>query len=112
MRTRRAGLPTWTNQLLRGLVSGAVILGAAPGLWTASASDNTWTVLSPTPGTRWKGTVNGGTYTCAQPVVQGNPIGRSYSGGAIGNGPIMHWGGAHGSYPGNDVELYDTLLGV
>jgi hypothetical protein len=35
------------------------------------------------------------------------PAGRSYSGIHYGNGKILYFGGGHGSYAGNDVEIYD-----
>lgn len=37
-----------------------------------------------------------------------NPAGRSYSGLAYGDGLIYYFGGGHGSYRGNDVELYSV----
>jgi hypothetical protein len=41
-----------------------------------------------------------------------NPVGRSYSGIHYGDGKLMYLGGGHGSYPGNDVELYDATTNV
>jgi len=37
-----------------------------------------------------------------------DPEGRSFSGICWGNGLIYYFGGGHGSYVGNDVELYDV----
>jgi hypothetical protein len=37
-----------------------------------------------------------------------NPVARSYSGICHGEGLIYYFGGGHGSYPCNDVELYDV----
>jgi hypothetical protein len=36
------------------------------------------------------------------------PEGRSYSGVCYGNGKILYFGGGHGSYTCNDVEVYDV----
>ncbi len=71
----------------------------------ASAADNVWQELSPTPHTRWN---PASFYDCTRTINIGNPIGRSFSGTVIGNGQIFFWGGGHSGYPGNDVELYDT----
>lgn len=40
--------------------------------------------------------------------TQAEPVGRSYSGCFyLPSGKVFYFGGAHGSYPGNDVEVYD-----
>jgi hypothetical protein len=51
----------------------------------ATIPDNTWVKLNPNR----------------------EPAGRSYSGIHYGNGKIFYFGGGHGSYAGNDVEIYD-----
>ncbi len=35
------------------------------------------------------------------------PVARSYSGIVYGNGHLYYYGGAHATYQGNDVEMYD-----
>jgi hypothetical protein len=48
-------------------------------------ADNTWVNLKP----------------------KGMPWARTYSGACFGGGRLWYFGGAHRSYPGNDVHLYD-----
>jgi hypothetical protein len=45
---------------------------------------------------------------CSQTRFLSHPAGRSYSGMDYGGGRLFYWGGAHHSYPGNDVELFDV----
>ncbi|HSE06905.1 MAG TPA: hypothetical protein VLK35_22350 [Methylomirabilota bacterium] len=41
-----------------------------------------------------------------RPVKTTDPIARSYSGLAIGDGLVFNFGGGHASHPGNEVDLY------
>ena len=77
----------------------------ASGSPVAAQTANTWQVLQPTPHPRWDGTVGKGIWDCYHQTTQGNPIGKQYSGGTLGNGKIFYWGGGDKSYQGNDVEL-------
>jgi Kelch motif len=68
------------------------------------AQTNTWQVLSPTPSILWEPS----SFTdCTRTVTLANPPGRAYTGSVIGDGRIYYFGGAHHSYPGNDMVIYD-----
>jgi hypothetical protein len=78
----------------------------ASGVVGTGTPANVWTRLSPTESVRhypahW--------VDCSPSVTSGNPVGRSFS--SMINGPsgtLLYWGGAHGSNPGNNAELFDT----
>ena len=59
--------------------------GRAPELDLAALPDNTWLSLQP----------------------EGMAFARMYSGCCFGGGYLWYFGGAHRSYKGNDVQLYD-----
>ncbi len=69
----------------------SALLGIPPSS-SATAPDNTWEVLSPTPMARWEPATF---YDCSRTVVSANPVGRAFAGSVYGNGQIFFWGGAH-----------------
>ncbi len=72
-------------------------------------AENSWGQLIPNPSQRYIPR----NYTPSDVLEpQPNPVGRSYSGIAVGDGRVYYFGGGHGSYPGNDVELYDIANNV
>jgi hypothetical protein len=82
---------------------------AAPNPGLAGVEPNSWVRLGPQPSERYIGRSY---YNCSETRVLSNPVGRSYSGVAYGEGKIFHFGGGHHSHPGNDVELYDVERNV
>ncbi len=72
-------------------------------------AENSWVQLIPNPSQRYIPR----NYTPSDVLEpQPNPVGRSYSGIAVGDGRVYYFGGGHASYPGNDVELYDIANNV
>lgn len=47
-----------------------------------------------------------------EPQGQEQVEARMYSGACFGGGKLLYFGGAHRSYPGNDVDLYDPVANV
>lgn len=72
-------------------------------------ADNTWKAL--TPGASQRYIPRQATPSNVLEDVP-EPTGRSYSGLFTFPGKMLYFGGAHGSYPGNDVELYDIAANV
>lgn len=72
-------------------------------------TDNTWLKLEPEDSLRYIPRNK-----TASDILenQNTPEGRSFSGITIGNGRIYYFGGAHGSYAGNDVEIYDIANNI
>ncbi len=72
--------------------------------------DNSWLPLNPKPRTVYQPAV--APENSAAPdlrnrtVVSGEPVARSYSGLAYGDGMVFNFGGGHATHPGNDVDLY------
>src|SRR4029453_8301695 len=46
------------------------------------------------------------TSDCGRTITDGNPIFRSFSGLAAGDGVVLSFGGGHAGHPGNDLDLY------
>ena len=67
-------------------------------------NNNEWRRLNPKTSNRYVPTDFTPTNTL---TARPNPVGRSYSGIHYGDGKIFYFGGGHGSYSGNDVEIYD-----
>jgi hypothetical protein len=69
-------------------------------------TNNSWAYLNPTPSQRY-------IPVPMQPdaeqelITSAEPSFREYTGIVYGDGKIFYFGGAHGGYPGNDVEIYD-----
>jgi hypothetical protein len=68
--------------------------------------DNQWVELTPSASTRRIIEVADGCPGVLSSTTQ--PMGRSFSGIVAGDGKVYYFGGGHGSYPGNDVEVYDA----
>jgi len=73
---------------------------------------NAWTKANPTPSSRWKPVPQNPDPNSQRLVTRSEPFGRSYTGIAYGKGNIYYFGGAHGSYPGNDVETYNIANNI
>ena len=71
--------------------------------------DNTWLKLDPQPSQRYIPTGSTPSNTLETTT---NPQFRSFSGSTYGDGKIYFMGGGHGSYPGNDVEIYDIAQNI
>jgi hypothetical protein len=72
-------------------------------------ADNTWLKLTPNASQRYIPR----DFTPSDVLEnKSNPVGRSYSGIAYGDGKVYYFGGGHGSYPGNDVEIYDIANNI
>lgn len=103
--------------VLRPVILGLIIAGAVASGSVAEAlnetlvnlPENTWYRISPNPSQRYIPR----NYTASDTLeVQPEPVSRSYSGIAYGDGKVFYYGGGHSSYPGNDVEVYDIASNV
>lgn len=78
--------------------------------------DNTWVYMNPEPSLRYFPVFRDPEATEAltdkDRVATREPQGRSYTGVVYGDNKIFYFGGAHRSYPGNDVEIYDIARNV
>lgn len=77
------------------------------GAWTtgqADLADNEWRQVTPQPSQRYIPA----NYMASDVLENVSlPRGRAYGGIQYGNGKLYYFGGGHGGYPGNDVEVYD-----
>ncbi len=93
------------------LVLLSALISAAEAQNFSSLPGNTWVQMSPLATQRWIARTNTNNMSNVTTVISlesySNPSGRSYSGIEYGDGLLFYWGGGHGSYSGNDVELYD-----
>ncbi len=67
-------------------------------------ADNEWRLLTPKPSQRFVPKDMTATDVLSD---QNMPVSREYGGIHYGDGKILYFGGGHGGYPGNDVEVYD-----
>jgi hypothetical protein len=83
----------------------------APNPALAGLSDNTWRYLDPVPSLRYmpafKNPAATEALTPADRKLTREPRFREYSSPVYGDGKIFYFGGGHGGYPGNDMEIYD-----
>ncbi len=71
--------------------------------------ENSWVQLIPNPSQRYIPR----NYTPSDVLEpEPNPMGRSTSGIAYGDGLVYYFGGAHASHPGNDVEIYEIANNI
>jgi hypothetical protein len=75
-------------------------IGPDPGAWVKAVPNASLRYVP--------GFVNGMGVPATSPIAQSVPQSRTYSGLVAGGGRIWLFGGAHQSYPGNDVEVYDV----
>ena len=80
-------------------------------------ADNGWLAITPNPSSRYLVSQYnpgpGGTVAiAATPTVQASPNARGYSGITVGGGLVAYFGGGHGGWPGNDVEIYDPATNL
>ncbi len=68
------------------------------------AATNTWEQPPLTVTRRW---VPASFTDCTTSQLSTNPQGRNFSGSVYGNGKVYYWGGAHNTYPGNDMDVYE-----
>lgn len=82
----------------------------------SALSENSWIYLNPKPSLRYFPIYANPEATEAltetDRVETREPQGRSYTGIVYGDSKIFYFGGAHGSYPGNDVEMYDIAQNI
>jgi len=69
-----------------------------------SLPDQQWTRLRPNPSRRY---IPRNFQRSESVEDDPNPQGRDYSGIHYGNGKLFYFGGGHGGYMGNDVDVYD-----
>jgi hypothetical protein len=72
--------------------------------------DNSWLSLNPKPRTVSQAAANSQNANAPdlrrRTIVSGEPVTRSYSGLAYGDGRVFNFGGGHSTHPGNNVDLY------
>ncbi len=97
------------------LAGGALmeVEGASP---IDSLSDNSWAYLNPQLSKRYQAFFKDPARTDAQTpadmIETREPAFREYSYPVYGDGKIIYFGGAHGGYAGNDVEVYDIANNI
>jgi hypothetical protein len=69
---------------------------------------NQWRQLDSPPRTVYQPILSNQKETsdCGRTITDGNPIFRSFSGLAAGDGVVLSFGGGHAGHPGNDLDLY------
>src|SRR5512139_3846291 len=92
----------WWMRCGTTMAAAAVMLVAAH---RAEGQANTFVLMAPTPTTMWN---PANTDDCARTASRNSPVGRSFTGTAMGGGKIFYFGGGHASYPANDVALYNV----
>ncbi|HXH81290.1 MAG TPA: hypothetical protein VNN07_00005, partial [Candidatus Tectomicrobia bacterium] len=78
--------------------SRAVVADIVKGVWPSTLAPERWT-LTPM-------TLDALHAQCTRQVPHNGPVVRTFTGLAYGGGRLFYWGGAHGSHPGNDIDLY------
>jgi hypothetical protein len=99
----------WSGQPLADPATGVPLIPSSPARTALAAiGNNGWLGVTPNPSTRYIPTGNPSTLVTvpSTPSNQSTPGGRSYSGITYGGGVLLYWGGAHNSWPGNDMETY------
>lgn len=81
-----------------------VAASSAPSSDAFALADNTWRRLTLAPSTRY---LTPGYRVSPAPVDDPNPRTRAFCGLVAGPDRVFYFGGAHASYPGNDVETFD-----
>lgn len=69
---------------------------------------NQWRQLTSPPRTVYQSVLSNQKESsdCGRTITDGNPIFRSFSGLAVGEGIVLSFGGGHAGHPGNDVDVY------
>lgn len=75
-----------------------VVADIVKGSWRSSYGPNKWLLTDQT--------IAEFSAQCLRQVQHNGPVNRSYSGIVYGGGVLFNWGGAHGTHPGNDIDLY------
>jgi len=113
----------WSRQAEHGIIlaadtgrTPAVAGGSLPardltaGARLEGVTENSWLPMNPKPRTAYLPAVASHDATARdlrdRPVTLTDPVGRSYSGLAYGDGMVFNFGGGHATHPGNDVDLY------